>query len=85
MSVIGLFAAPLVSATGLPRVNAASATFPSAAAFTVTVTRLGVHIRMIRSDSMYAAGVRSSQTVCQMPVTAVYQIPFGWSTCLPRG
>ena len=34
---------------------------------------------------MYAAGTVSSQTVCQMPVTAVYQMLFGSSTCLPRG
>ena len=34
---------------------------------------------------MYAAGTGSSQTVCQMPVTAVYQMLFGSSTCLPRG
>src|SRR5262249_40020671 len=30
-------------------------------------------------------GTGSSQTVCQMPVTGVYQIPPGLLTCLPRG
>src|SRR6185295_13117776 len=34
---------------------------------------------------MWAAGTGSSQTVCQMPETAVYQMPLGLSTCLPRG
>jgi hypothetical protein len=30
-------------------------------------------------------GHRSIQTVCQIPVTAVYQMPCGLLTCLPRG
>jgi hypothetical protein len=34
---------------------------------------------------MRAAGTGSSQTVCQMPVTGVYQMPPGFWICLPRG
>ena len=33
---------------------------------------------------MLTAGTPSSQTVCQMPETGVYQMPCGLSTCLPR-
>ncbi len=33
---------------------------------------------------MLTAGTPSSQTVCQMPETGVYQMPAGRSTCLPR-
>ena len=29
-------------------------------------------------------GTGSSHTVCQIPVTEVYQIPLGSRTCLPR-
>ena len=32
-----------------------------------------------------SAGTGSSHTVCQMPVTGVYQMPPGLLTCLPRG
>ena len=34
---------------------------------------------------MCASGTGSIQTVCQMPVTGVYQMPPGLRTCLPRG
>jgi hypothetical protein len=34
---------------------------------------------------MLDAGTGSSHTVCQSPVTGVYQIPSGVETCLPRG
>ncbi len=33
---------------------------------------------------MLVSGTTSSQTVCQMPDTAVYQMPFGCRDCLPR-
>ena len=31
----------------------------------------------------WTAGTVSSQTVCQMPETGVYQMPPGFDTCLP--
>ena len=31
------------------------------------------------------AGTGSSQTVCQIPVVGVYQMPFGRSCCFPNG
>ena len=31
-----------------------------------------------------AGGTGSNHTVCQIPVTEVYQIPLGSRTCLPR-
>ena len=34
---------------------------------------------------MLAALTGSSQTVCQMPLVGVYQMPCGLRTCLPRG
>ena len=34
---------------------------------------------------MYCCGTASSHTVCQMPLTGVYQMPSGRFTCLPRG
>ena len=37
----------------------------------------------IRNDSTYVGGTASSQAVCQIPVTGVYQIPFGLETCFP--
>ena len=40
---------------------------------------------VIRSSSICLAVTGSSQTVCQMPVTGVYQIPSGLFTCLPLG
>ena len=35
-------------------------------------------------DSIDSSGTGSIQTVCQIPVTDVYQIPLGSLTCLPR-
>src|SRR5579864_9205360 len=35
--------------------------------------------------SMCAALTGSSQTVCQIPLVEVYQMPLGLRTCLPRG
>ena len=32
---------------------------------------------------LFATG--SIHTVCQMPLTGVYQMPLGFSTCFPRG
>ena len=40
---------------------------------------------IMASSSTCCTGTGSIHTVCQMPVTAVYQMPFGLSTCLPRG
>ena len=37
------------------------------------------------SASRRALGTGSSHTVCQMPDTGVYQMPFGSRICLPRG
>ena len=33
----------------------------------------------------WRSGTGSIHTVCQMPLTGVYQIPSGLSFCLPRG
>ena len=38
-----------------------------------------------RTPATRASATGSSQTVCQMPVTGVYQMPSGLLTCLPRG
>ncbi len=54
---------------------------PLASTETSTLSSDGVKC----TASMCSAFTCSSQTVCQMPVTAVYQMPFGSSTCLPRG
>src|ERR1039458_4149663 len=40
---------------------------------------------IMESSEMDFSGTGSSHTVCQMPDTAVYQMLFGFSTCLPRG
>ena len=40
---------------------------------------------VVRSPAMYRCGTGSSQTVCQIPLTGVYQIPPGADVCLPRG
>src|SRR5690606_36417572 len=37
-----------------------------------------------RMESIYVFETGSSQTDCQMPVTGVYQMPFGSNTCFPR-
>ena len=50
--------------------------------------RLSVPVSMsgtICSRSMQVGGTVSIQTVCQIPVVGVYQIPRGRLTCLPRG
>src|SRR6266542_6901000 len=39
----------------------------------------------ISRSLMRWAGTGSSHTVCQIPLTAVYQMLFDCSTCLPRG
>jgi len=40
---------------------------------------------VILREAMCAAVTGSSQTVCQIPLVGVYQIPCGLRTCLPRG
>jgi hypothetical protein len=47
----------------------------------VFVSMSGVSV----TASMALSGTGSIQTVCQIPVTDVYQMPFGRLTCLPRG
>jgi hypothetical protein len=37
------------------------------------------------SESIAGSGTGSIHTVCQMPVTDVYQMPLGRLTCFPRG
>ena len=34
---------------------------------------------------MWTEGTGSIHTLCQIPVTGVYQIPLGTVTCLPQG
>src|SRR5690606_28322230 len=48
---------------------------------TVFVSISGV----ILMPSTYAAFTASSYTVCQIPVTGVYQMPCGFTICLPLG
>ena len=55
------------------------------AARTRTVTAPASTSGRTSSDAMYLRGTGSSHTVCQMPVTAVYQMLCGLATCLPRG
>src|SRR5690606_18032892 len=35
--------------------------------------------------TIWVSGTPSNHTVCQMPVTGVYQMPWGRTTCLPFG
>lgn len=42
-------------------------------------------LRAVTPSMRLAAGTGSIHTVCQMPVTGVYQMPRGLSACLPRG
>src|SRR4051812_42134110 len=72
---------PCVGAKNSSRVT--SADWPRKIGVMVTVP---VSIsEVVSSDSTDVAVTGSSQTVCQIPVTDVYQMPPGRLTCLPRG
>ena len=49
--------------------------------FTIPASMSGT----ILMDLIFALLTGSIQTVCQIPVTEVYQIPRGLLTCFPRG
>ena len=40
---------------------------------------------MALMPEMWLFATGSIHTVCQMPLTGVYQMPLGFSTCFPRG
>ena len=73
------FAPPSRSVTS----NRSPGCVPHAAAATRNVrrSRSGVATTL----RIYCCGTASSHTVCQIPVTGVYQMTSGLFTCLPRG
>ena len=52
---------------------------------TVTVSSLLSISGIIRRSPIHVFSTGSSHTLCQIPLVGVYQIPPGFSTCLPLG
>lgn len=50
---------------------------------TVTASESSVRSGVRTSESTLASGTGSIQTVCQMPLVGVYQMPLGLADCLP--
>src|ERR1035438_6661529 len=69
----------------LPPSLAMAVNSPEAAECTVRRSLRPSRSGIMESSEMDFSGTGSSHTVCQMPDTAVYQMLFGFSTCLPRG
>ncbi len=79
---------PPARATLFPSTSASTSTLAFAgapAASTRTTTRDESTSGRMSSAVTWAAGTGSSQTDCQIPVTDVYQMPWGRATCFPRG
>ena len=79
---VSLAVGPVVRATSLPASEAITVASAAAVAVSSTVT-LPLTAGVIFAAVTWVAGTCSNQTVCQMPVTGVYQIPPGLPTCLP--
>ena len=78
----------LRSANVLPSAESVTQTrsLPVRAVFTSTErTPARMSLRVVIPSIRLAAGTGSIHPVCQIPVTGVYQMPWGSSTCLPWG
>ena len=80
---------PLIVTEALPETTFAfwlltTTNMPSAFSASTSIRTVMSSISAIgRTFVMCAFGTASSQTVCQIPVTGVYQIPCGLLSCLP--
>src|ERR1017187_1930671 len=76
---------PVILPAILPPSLAMAVSSPDELECTVSRSFLPSRSGIMESSEMDFSGTGSSHTVCQMPDTAVYQMLFGFSTCLPRG
>ena len=79
---VSLAAGPVVRAISLPASDAITVASVAAVVVSSNVT-LPLMAGVIFAAVRWVAGTCSNHTVCQMPVTGVYQIPPGLPTCLP--
>ncbi len=77
---------PVASATASPASATRTLASPARSAApsgVITMRTVPSVCGVILSAAMESSGTCSSQTVCQMPETGVYQMPPGSVTCLP--
>ena len=84
----GLPGSPVAEATSLPLSRIFTSTRSPVVQFsaaTVTAMFFWSRLGMALMPEMWLFATGSIHTVCQMPLTGVYQMPLGFSTCFPRG